>query len=44
MFRYNYIISHNINIQCHMLLGHMHAQHMGGWLSPYNAITTYETS
>ena len=44
MFNYNHIISHNINIQCHMSLGHMHVQHMGGWLSPYNAITAYETS
>ena len=26
-----------------MSLGHMHVQHMGGWLSPYNAITAYET-
>ena len=44
MFNTNHIISHNINIQCHMSLGHMHAQHMGGWLSPYDALTAYQTS
>ena len=27
-----------------MSLGHMHVQHMRGWLSPYNAITAYQTS
>ena len=44
MFKINYIIAHNINNQCHMSLGHMHAQHMRGWLSPYNTITAYQTS
>ena len=44
MFNNNHIISHNINIQCHMSLRHMHVQHMGGWLSLYNAITAYETT
>ena len=44
MFNNNHIISHNINIPCHMSLGCMDVQHMGGWLSPYSAITTYETS
>ena len=28
----------------HMSLGHVHAQHMASWLSPYNAITAYHTS
>ena len=28
-------------LYCHMSLGHVHAQQMVGWLSPYNAITTY---
>ena len=27
-----------------MSLGHVHVQHMVGWLSPYNAITAYHTS
>ena len=44
MFNNNHIISHNINTQCHMSLGHKHAQHMEGWLSPYNALTAYQTS
>ena len=45
MFNYNHIISHNINIyQCHMSPGHMHAQHMRGWLPPKHTITTYETT
>ena len=44
MFINNHIISHNNNIQCHMTLGHMHVQYMGGWLCPYNAITAYETT
>ena len=44
MFKINYIISHNINNQWHMSQGHMHGQHKGGWLSPYNAITEYQTS
>ena len=44
MFKNNYIIVHNTNNQWHMSLGHMYAQHMKGWLSPYNAITTYQTS
>ena len=44
MFNIKHIISHNINIQCHMSLGHMYVHHMGGWLSPYNAITADETA
>ena len=31
-------------LYCHMSLGHVHVQHMVGWLSPYSAITAYHTS
>ena len=41
MFNCKHII---LLYQCHMSLGHVHAQHMVGWLSPYNAITAYRTS
>ena len=44
MYKINYIIAHNINNQCHMSLRHMHEQQKRSWLSPYNAITTYQTS
>ena len=31
-------------LYCHMSLGHVHAQQMVGWLSPYNDITAYLTT
>ena len=42
MLNTKHIISHNINIQCRISLEHMNVEHMGGMLSPYNALTAYE--
>ena len=45
MLNNNHIMSHNINIQCHMSLEHMTCATYGRLSYPtYNAITVYETT